>query len=345
VPATGDPSSSDSPASLLDKLRSALAVRHYSRRTIEAYSAWVRRFIMFHGRQHPSHLSAAHVLQFLTSLAEVDQVSAGTQNQALAALVFFYTEVLGLPLAQLGSIPRARRPSRLPVVMTRGEVQKVLEQLSGVWLLMVSLLYGSGLRLSECVGLRVKDVDLGAKQLMVRRGKGQKDRLAPLPRSISASLEAHMQRVREQHAADLARGAGYVSLPDALRAKYPNAAREWIWQWVFPATRTYIDPATSERRRHHIHETALQRAVKSAVSRSGVDKLVSCHTFRHSFATHLLESGYDVRTIQKLLGHQDLRTTMVYTHVLQRGPLGVESPLDRARREDWMHSIDPPGRE
>jgi integron integrase len=342
-PATGGPPSPDSPASLLNKLRSALVVRHYSRRTIEAYLAWVRRFIMFHGRQHPSRLSAPHVLQFLTSLAEVEQVSAGTQNQALAALVFFYTEVLGLPLAQLGSIPRARRPSRLPVVMT--EVQKVLEQLSGVWLLMVSLLYGSGLRSSECIGLRVKDVDLGAKQLMVRRGKGQRDRLAPLPRSISTSLEAHMQRVREQHAADLARGAGYVALPDALRAKYPNAAREWIWQWVFPATRTYIDPTTSERRRHHIHETALQRAVRSAVSRSGVAKLVSCHTFRHSFATHLLESGYDVRTIQKLLGHPDLRTTMVYTHVLQRGPLGVESPLDRTRREDWMHSIDPPGRE
>jgi site-specific recombinase XerD len=180
---------------------------------------------------------------------------------------------------------------------------------------------------------------------MVRRGKGQKDRLAPLPRSLSPSLVEHLQRVREQHAADLARGAGYVALPDALGAKYPNAAREWIWQWVFPATRTYVDPMTSERRRHHVHETALQRAVKNAVAKSGVAKLVSCHTFRHSFATHLLESGYDVRTIQKLLGHQDLRTTMVYTHVLQRGPLGVESPLDRAHREDWTHAIGPPRRQ
>jgi len=251
---------------------------------------------------------------------------------------------LKLPLAQLANIPRARRPARLPVVMTRGEVHQVLEQLNGVWLLMASLLYGSGLRLSECVGLRVKDVDLSANQLMVRRAKGQKDRLAPLPRSMSSSLTEHLQRVREQHALDLARGGGYVALPDALRAKYPSAPREWAWQWVFPATRSYVDPLTNERRRHHIHETALQRAVKSAVSRSGVAKLVSCHTFRHSFATHLLESGYDVRTIQKLLGHQDLRTTMVYTHVLQRGPLGVESPLDRARREDWTHAIDPPRR-
>jgi integron integrase len=334
----------DSPASLLDRLRSALVVRHYSLRTVEAYWGWVRRFIMFNGRQHPSGLGAPQVLEFLTSLAEVDGVSAATQNQALAALVFFYAEVLGVPLAELGHVPRARRPSRLPVVMTRGEVQKVLEQLNGVWLLMGSLLYGSGLRLSECVGLRVKDVDLEARQLMVRRGKGQKDRVAPLPQSISASLGAYLARVREQHAADVARGAGYVALPDALRAKYPKAAREWAWQWAFPATRTYVDAATAERRRHHVHETALQRAVKSAVSRAGLSKVVSCHTFRHSFATHLLESGYDVRTIQKLLGHRDLRTTMVYTHVLQRGPLGVESPLDRARREEWSPAVGPPRR-
>jgi integron integrase len=325
-------------------LRSALVVRHYSLRTIEAYWAWVRRFILFNGRRHPSGLGAPQVLEFLTSLAEVDGVSSATQNQALAALVFFYGEVLRAPLADLGSVPRARRPSRLPVVMTRGEVQKVLEQLSGVWLLMGSLLYGSGLRLSECVGLRVKDVDLGARHLMVRRGKGQKDRVAPLPQSISAALAEHLQRVREQHAADVARGAGFVALPDALGVKYPTAAREWAWQWAFPATRTYVDAATGERRRHHVHETALQRAVKRAVSRAGLSKVVSCHTFRHSFATHLLEAGYDVRTIQKLLGHRDLRTTMVYTHVLQRGPLGVESPLDRACREDGWRGVDPPRR-
>jgi integron integrase len=194
-------------------------------------------------------------------------------------------------------------------------------------------LYGSGLRLMECVGLRVKDVDLDARQVMVRRGKGQRDRVAPLPQSISSSLLAHLQEVRAQHEADLGRGAGDVELPGALREKYPSAARAWAWQWVFPATRTYVDAATGERRRHHVHETALQRAVKIAASKSGVSKPVSCHTFRHSFATHLLEAGYDVRTIQKLLGHQDLRTTMVYTHVLQKGPLGVESPLDRAHRE------------
>lgn len=318
-----------------------MVVRHYSLRTIEAYLGWVRRFIMFHGRQHPARLAAPQVMQFLAHLAEVGGVSAATQNQAVAALVFFYAEVLGLPLARLGGIPRARRPARLPVVMTRGEVQKVLEQLTGVWLLMGSLLYGSGLRLSECVGLRVKDVDLGAKQLMVRRGKGQKDRVAPLPQSLSRSLQEHLQRVRAQHEADLARGAGCVALPDALDVKYPSAKRAWPWQWAFPASRTYVEPTTGERRRHHIHETALQRAVKSAVQRSGVSKPVSCHTFRHSFATHLLESGYDVRTIQKLLGHQDLRTTMVYTHVLQRGPLGVESPLDRALREDGAPAMDP----
>jgi integron integrase len=225
--------------------------------------------------------------------------------------------------------------------MTRDEVRRVLDQLQGLWLLMASMLYGSGLRLSDCVGLRVKGVDLASQQLMVRRGKGQKDRVALLPQSISGSLGEHLQRVRSQYEADLARGAGYVALPDALGTKYPSAAREWAWQWVFPAARTYVDSASGERRRHHIHETALQRAVKRAALKSGVSKPVSCHTFRHSFATHLLESGYDVRTIQKLLGHQDLRTTMVYTHVLQRGPLGVESPLDRARREDWAHAGDP----
>ena len=300
---------------------------------------------MFHGRQHPAGLGAAEVMQFLSDLAEAAQLSSASQNQALAALVFFYAEVLGAPLEKLGVIPRARRPTRLPVVMTHDEVRRVLDQLSGVWLLMGSLLYGSGLRLSECVSLRVKDVDLGAKQLMVRRGKGQKDRAAPLPQSISSALEEHLRVVRTLHEADLARGAGFVALPGALGVKYPNAGREWAWQWVFPATRTYLDVATAQRRRHHIHETALQRAVKSAASSSGVSKPVSCHTFRHSFATHLLEAGYDVRTIQKLLGHQDLRTTMVYTHVLQRGPLGVESPLDRTRREDWLSPNTPPRRQ
>lgn len=342
MPHAGTPPTPDSPASLLDRLRSTLIVRHYSPRTIETYSAWVRRFIMFHGRQHPARLGSPHVLQFLTQLAEVDEVSAATQNQALAALVFFYAEVLNLPLGRLQNIPRARRPTRLPVVMTHDEVRRVLGQLDGVWLLLGSLLYGSGLRLSECVGLRVKDIDLGGKQVMVRRGKGQKDRVAPLPESLSEPLAEHLRKVRDLHESDLARGAGYVALPNALSTKYPRAAREWPWQWVFPATRTHIDSVRGERRRHHLHETALQRAVKAAAAKSGVSKPVSCHTFRHSFATHLLESGYDVRTIQKLLGHRDLRTTMVYTHVLQRGPLGVESPLDRARREDWLHGISAP---
>jgi integron integrase len=317
-----DSISTDSPASLLDRARRALVVRHYSHRTIESYVAWIRRFILFSGRQHPARLGATEVARFLASLAEEGQVSAATQNQALAGLVFFYAEVLGMPLAELGRLPRARRPARLPVVMSRDEVHRVLAQLEGVWLLMGSLLYGSGLRLSECVALRVKDVDVAGRQLMIRRGKGQKDRVGLLPHALSRPLEQHLQAIRSQHSGDLGRGGGYVALPDALAVKYPSAAREWAWQWVFPAARTYVDSATGQRRRHHVHETALQRAVKAAALISEVPKSVSCHTFRHSFATHLLEAGYDVRTIQKLPGHQDLRTTMVYTHVLQRGPLG-----------------------
>lgn len=320
-------SNASSPAALLDQVRAALVVRHYSVRTAEAYVGWVRRFVMFHGRRHPAALGSADVARFLSDLAERG-VSAATQNQALAALLFLYSEVLGRAVGAVAGVVRARGATRLPVVMTRDEVARVLGELDGVWSLMGSLLYGSGLRLSECVALRAKDVDLRGGQLMVRRAKGERDRVALLPRSLSGSLEAHLGAVRSQHEADLARGAGNVELPDALSSKYPRAAREWGWQWVFPATRTYLDPATGQRRRHHLHETALQRAVKAAVRRSGLSKSVSCHTFRHSFATHLLEAGYDIRTIQKLLGHRDLRTTMVYTHVLQRGPLGVKSPLD-----------------
>jgi integron integrase len=331
---SGDSSGCDSPASLLDRARRALVVRHYSVPTVESYLGWVRRFIVFSGRQHPARLGSAEVTRFLASLAEEGQVSAATQNQALAALVFFYGEVLGLPLAELGRWPRARRPARLPVVMSRDEVRRVLAQLDGVWLLMGSLLYGSGLRLSECVALRVKDVDVAGRQLMIRRGKGQRDRVGLLPHALSRPLAEHLEQVRSQHGADVELGAGYVALPDALGVKYPSAAREWGWQWAFSATRTYLDSVSGERRRHHVHETALQRAVKLAALRSGVAKSVSCHTFRHSFATHLLEAGYDIRTIQRLLGHRDLRTTMVYTHVLQRGPLGVESPLDRASRAE-----------
>ncbi len=273
-------------------------------------------------------MGAREVSAFLSSLATADSVSASTQNQALAALLFLYSEVLHQKLSSLSNVIHAKRPARLPVVMTSEEVAAVLSKLQGPSRLMASLLYGSGLRLLECVGLRIKDVDFGAGQVLVRRGKGQRDRVTLLPRSLITPLEAHLVEVRRLHYGDLERGAGHVELPDGLRAKYPNASREWPWQWVFPATRTYLHPATNERRRHHLHETALQRAVRVAVQAAGISKPVSCHTFRHSFATHLLESGYDVRTIQKLLGHRDLRTTMIYTHVLNRGPFGVKSPLD-----------------
>jgi integron integrase len=260
-------------------------------------------------------------------LAIEEKVSASTQNQALAALLFLYDRVLGVKLPEM-EIARARRPVRLPTVMSRGEVQALLSKLEGTPRLMASLLYGSGLRLQECVTLRVKDVDFSLRQLVVRRGKGLKDRVALLPASLVEPLTAHLEEVKDQHEQDLAEGAGSVALPRALRAKYPNAPREWAWQWVFPATRTYVDESSGARRRHHLHETVLQRAVRVASRVAGIDKPVSCHTLRHSFATHLLEGGYDLRTIQKLLGHSDVRTTMIYTHVLNRGPLGVKSPLD-----------------
>lgn len=316
------------PGGLLERTNEALRSRHYSSRTVEAYLGWVRRFVVFHGRQHPGSMGEEQVRAFLSHLAVAEQVSASTQNQALAALLFLYAHVLGRPLEFVAGISHAKRPSRLPVVMTRHEVALVLQRLRPPWHLMASLLYGSGLRLLECVTLRVKDIDFERCQVVVRRGKGQRDRYTLLPTSLVEPLELHVQRVRLRHEEDVAAGAGYVELPQSLRRKYPNAGSEWPWQWVFPAARQYVHGETGERRRHHAHETALQRAVRIAVQETDLGKRVSCHTFRHSFATHLLETGYDIRTIQKLLGHRDLRTTMIYTHVLQRGPMGVASPLD-----------------
>lgn len=313
---------------LLEQVRRALAVRHYSERTVEAYVSWVRRFIRFHGTRHPKQLGAREVSAFLSSLATTSQVSASTQNQALAALLFLYAVVLERELEPLPNLVHAKRGRRLPVVMTRGEVQQVLAHLTGVERLMASLLYGSGLRLLECVTLRVKDIDFGRRQLSVRYPKGKFDRSTLLPRTLHEPLLEHLAVVQKQHDQDLELGAGAVELPRALRAKYPNAPKEWPWQWVFPATRMYLHEATGERRRHHLHETVLQRAVRVAVRAAHLGKRVSCHTFRHSFATHLLEAGYDIRTIQKLLGHRDVRTTMIYTHVVDKGPWGVNSPLD-----------------
>jgi integron integrase len=328
VPSPPDSPGSPPPRRLLDQVADALRVRHYSPKTVDAYVHWVRRFILFNERRHPAELGKDEVARFLSHLAIGAKVSASTQNQALSALLFLYAEVLGSELGWMEDVVRAKRPARLPVVMSRLEVNAVLAGLSGSTRLMASLLYGSGLRLVECVTLRVKDVDFGAGQLTVRRGKGQRDRAALLPQSLVEPLTRHLAAVRRQHEVDVARGAGFVGLPNALSTKYPNAPREWPRQWVFPATRAYVHPETGERKRHHLHETVLQRAVREAARAAGLSKPVSCHTFRHSFATHLLEAGYDIRTIQKLLGHRDVRTTMIYTHVLSRGPLGVKSPLD-----------------
>jgi integron integrase len=314
---------------LLDHVREAARVRHFSRRTESAYVGWIRRFIFFHGKRHPAELGAPEVTQFLTALAVQGRVAASTQNQALSALLFLYRDVLGHDLPWLDEVVRAKRPARLPVVLTPEEVRALLGRMHGVPRLMATLLYGAGLRLLECAHLRVKDVDFARNQLTVRSGKGDKDRATMLPAVVKADLARHLERAKRQHEEDLRHGAGWVELPSALARKYPNAGREWPWQWVFPATRFYLDAATGQRRRHHLHESVLQRAVREAVLRTGIPKRVTCHTFRHSFATHLLEDRQDIRTVQELLGHRDVSTTMIYTHVLNRGPAGVQSPADR----------------
>ncbi len=314
---------------LLDRVRVALRTRHYSRRTEEAYVAWIRRYILFHRKRHPAEMGAPEITRFLSSLAVDGKVAASTQNQALSALLFLYRAVLELDLPWLDGVVRAKRPQRLPVVLTREEVRAVLQPLEGVSRLMAHLLYGAGLRLLECCRLRVQDVDFGRNQIVVRTGKGDKDRVTMLPEVLKADLARHLEGVREQHARDLQHGAGWVELPTALGRKYPNAGREWVWQWIFPTTRLYVDPDTRQRRRHHLHESVLQRTVNGAVRRAGVTKRATPHTLRHSFATHLLEDGYDIRTVQELLGHRDVATTQIYTHVLNRGPGAVRSPADR----------------
>jgi integron integrase len=300
-----------------------------SRRTEDSYVAWIRRFILFHGKRHPDGMGSLEVIAFLSDLAVRRQVSASTQNQALSALLFLYRVVLGRELQGLDGTVRAARPQRLPVVLSRDEVRRVLGELAGVHRLVATLLYGGGLRLLEALRLRVKDLDFDRNQLVLRDPKGGRDRAAPLPRVVEAPLRRHLAQVQELYQADLAQGICGPPLPGGLERKYPNATREWLWQWVFPATRIGTDRATQRRFRHHLHETAVQRAVRAAAARAGISKRVSCHTFRHSFATHLLEDGSDVRTVQELLGHRELRTTMIYTHVLQQGPLGVRSPADR----------------
>jgi integron integrase len=313
----------------MDQLRAACRARHLSRRTEEAYGHWVRRFLAHHQMRHPATLGPAEVSAFLTALATRDHVSASTQNQALCALVFLYQHVIRQPLGTLPVVSRVRIPPRLPVVLTRGEVRQLLGRLEGVPRLVAALLYGSGLRLLEGLSLRVKDLDLERLEITVRQGKGRKDRKTMLPASLAADLGGHRELVKRQHDADLARGLGRVVLPDALDAKYPNAGHSWPWQFVFPAARICRDARWGPPSRFHLHESVIQRAVADAARSAGLSKRVSCHTLRHSFATHLLEDGYDIRTVQELLGHADVSTTMIYTHVLNRGTLGVRSPADR----------------
>jgi len=315
--------------SLLDQVRAVIRLRHYSIRTEEAYVNVIRRFIIYHQKRHPKEMGVDEIRQYLSHLATADHVAASTQNVALSALLFLYREVLLIDLPLIEGVERAKRPQRIPVVLTPEEVKGVLAQMTGTHHLMASLLYGAGLRLMECVRLRVKDLDFAYRQIIVRDGKGERDRRTILPEPLAVPLRRHLARVRLQHEEDVRQDCGRVYLPYALERKYPKAATEWVWQYVFPAAKLSVDPRTGERRRHHASEDRLQRVVKRAIHSAGVEKRASCHTLRHSFATHLLEDGYDIRTIQELLGHADISTTMIYTHVLNKGGRGVRSPLER----------------
>jgi len=315
-------------SSFLESVRELIRLKHLSYRTEEAYLGWIRRFIIFHDKRHPKEMGAAEVKEFLTHLAVEGRVAASTQNQAFAALLFLYREVLGTSLGTIEDVVRAKRPQRLPEVLSREEVQKILTFLRGEEWLVTSLLYGAGLRLTEALRLRVKDVDFDYRQINVRSGKGDKDRVSVLPASLIAPLRQHLEQTKFIHEQDLRLGFGEVYLPFALERKWKNAAREWAWQYVFPAPKRSIDPRADKERRHHLSENTIQRHFKNALAQSAIAKKASPHTLRHSFATHLLESGYDIRTVQNLLGHADVRTTMIYTHVLNRGGLGVRSPLD-----------------
>ena len=319
------------PRRLLNEVQLRIRARHMSFRTERTYLQWIRRFIRFHDRRHPRSLGAAEVEEFLTSLAVKNRVSASTQNQALAAILFLYRDVLGVDLPWLSDVVRAKRPQHLPVVLTRSEVKSVLEKITGIEWLVVSLLYGTGMRLGECVQLRIKDVDLERREILIRDAKGQKDRVTMLPDSLVLHLKAQLEQSRSVFDKDREQQRPGVTLPFALRRKYPDAATAWAWYWVFPSPSFCIDPYSQALTRHHIYAQNIQRAVKCAVRSAGITKPASSHTFRHCFATHLLEDGYDIRTVQELLGHADVKTTMIYTHVLNRGGRGVRSPLDAGR--------------
>lgn len=313
---------------LYDRVVQVMRARRYSPKTEKAYLFWIGRFLRFHGGRHPRRLRESDVNAFLTHLAVADNVAASTQNQALATVLFLYEHVLKEPLDRIEGIVRARKPRRIPDPLTREEVHQVLSQMEGPPLLATMLMYGSGARISETLSVRVKDLNFDRRELRIREGKGDKDRITMLPASLRGPLEDHLVHVRLRYEADVAAGLGRVPIPNALGRKFPNAEREWTWQWVFPASSYYTDRVTGIRYRYHLHDTVVQKAIRSAARRAGIARRVTPHTFRHSFATHLLEDGYDIRTVQELLGHDDVRTTMIYTHVLNRGGYGVRSPLD-----------------
>ena len=313
---------------LLELFREAMRVRHYSKRTEDTYCAWLKRYVHFHNMRHPKEIGEPEINAFLTHLAVAEKVSASTQNQALSALLFLYRNVIGKEVGDLGHVIRARKPIHLPVVLSREEVKALLAQLTGDKWLMASLMYGAGLRLMECLRLRVQDIDFSCNEILVRDGKGAKDRITMLPESLKKHLGDHLKKVKSMHDKDLAEGWGRVLLPGALDRKYPNAPSEWRWQWVFPQENRWVNTKTGEERWHHIDESLIQKAVKDAAFQAQLIKRATCHTFRHSFATHLLEGGYDIRTIQELMGHKDVSTTMIYTHVLNKGGHGVKSPVD-----------------
>jgi len=313
---------------LLDQVKNLIRTKHYSIRTEEAYVGWIRKFILFHGKRHPREMGENEISAFLTHLAVNRNVAASTQNQAFNALLFLYRNVLGMEFGTLDNVERAKKPRKLPVVFTKEEIREIINQLDGYKWIMAQLMYGSGLRVMECVRLRVKDIDFGYRQILVREGKGSKDRVTMLPEIVSAPLERHLEKVKATHERDLGAGFGTVYLPFALERKYKNADRSWAWQYVFPATKRSVDPRSGVERRHHMAESVIQRAVKQAIRNAEIPKTGNCHALRHSFATHLLEAGYDIRTVQDLLGHKDVSTTMIYTHVLNKGGRGVQSPGD-----------------
>ena len=313
---------------LLDQVRAKIRMRHYSIRTETAYISWIRQYILFHNKTHPAEMGVDHISSFLTYLAERRNVAASTQNQALNAILYLYKEVLQIEIGAIEGVTRAKKPKRLPVVLTRDEIKQLLNNLNGTTWLVSGLLYGSGLRLLDGLRLRVQDIDFAQSEILVRDGKGGKDRHTMLPQSLIPHLQRHLQSVKQIHAQDLNNGFGNVFLPNAMSQKYPNAGREWNWQYIFPAGVLSKDPRSEETRRHHLHESTVQKAVKQAARKAGILKNVGPHTFRHSFATHLLENGSDIRTVQELLGHKDVKTTMIYTHVLNRPGLSVTSPID-----------------